>query len=98
MLPLSASQRSLKELKDLHSFSSFKLSLSAWGKNIHTYKNKLDNLMSFDCIKVILKYCFSKNEISKNEKKFSYGKNRRGGAFGSVVRCVTDGITRTHIF
>ena len=71
-------------------------SLSARGENVHIYNNKIDILLSFDCISVILKYCFFEWNFTKRKKtKPNYTVRVEPGAFGSVVS--TDEDTRVHI-
>ena len=58
---------------------------------VHIYKTFLDILLSFDCIKVILKYCFKKNIWNLKNKDNPPAARVEPGAFGSVVTCVTNG-------
>ena len=51
--------------------------------------------MFFDCINVILKYCFFKRKFKKTKESLPAVRVDLG-AFGSVVGCVTDEATRTH--
>ena len=53
--------------------------------------------MAFDCDKIILKYSVFKINLKKKRKNAA---RVELGAFGSVIRCVTNGATRdrTHTF
>ena len=54
------------------------------GGIVRIYKKKLDILLSFDCIKVILKYCLFFFNSKKKIKKTSEMRVEQG-AFGSVA-------------
>ena len=63
---------------------------------MNVYNNKLYNLLSFDCIKVILNTLFFKVKFKKKPEKSSKVRVETG-VYDSVVRSVTDGATSVDI-